>query len=1026
MTRFSADDLRLAWRILFALVGSFGQRLPLASAALADQQQIEHTLLQPILDKLVQTRLVKQAPDKRYELAHDVIAQTLRERISPEEQLIKQIRELLQRSVDNWRTNYLLIPSESLQLLYQHRAYLPTLDVDARTCLILSATSNDVASDTWHDLLDDPSLKAIEALLSYEKVAIQIYAVRAVGSLKLLHLLPKLEDLLTETADKALAAEITSALRRFDEQGLDILIHVFEQAISAQVWTAIINDLIRDPHQHCTVMLIRAFKNEIDIDRKILLINALKSGNDLRAIPVLVYDLLKDRQINLKERLISAIKSIQDNTRDERELHLQGILNIQKKSIRHLYAQRSVYGVLYVPTYLMHSIENTEKDIEITNQELDDLYGPKRLLFDSEIYIALMAKIGYEDVNKIVPRKEVSEIVDIIKLMISESEDSILLRACFDDLRIIYNRIEIMKEMKNINRNSRDILVLQKSKFGLDVPVHINNQIESIENEISKIENEINLFGIEEFSERELVENILILMQKTSDFNMRQIAGDVLRKIGIATLNPFINLLRSFNKDFQDNIGRMPIYVINELKEKWFSRDFSGTLDEILYIFEDIIDIIVKDMQNLKNNMNNLRKTRDTYKNNIDIITKQLQKYAEYAPDHLSYQLSLYKSLLLKIDNIIPSVIYEYDKLRQQIFLLEEIYDTNISYLVRKSLILALSKFNKIDSIDINYLFYKKLNEVMDILIDCIVNDDKRRNAAVYSISNLINHFDVLNVLKNRYLFELRSFLTECRIDQSTHLKNINTYWIEFFSSMIGSIGLTHKKDEFIKLYEYLQVLTFDVLIDKLINVDNLIDESIIFKSLCKLKPFGGKIEEYIRYLEEDFHENNKLIIFIYNQIMDMDISIDVQDIQDVSSNAFLSGREFSFNNEQVSRNFITIEQKIGILQKELHEYESSLSKFGPLYAPTYIILKIEDIKEEIQKLLTSLEKGEYLYEPDKGEDSEDISGKIINTYRRHLYHLELQHAGFGPLDVPSYIVIEINNLKAKIQHLMEETKTES
>jgi hypothetical protein len=149
LARFSPEERSVAWHVLMELVDSLGQRRIISRSELGRQLDYTEESLTPVLNRLVSSRLVQRTEGDRYDLAHDYLALTIKERIGQAELEHKQIRELLQREVASWRASGSLISRDRLELINQQSHTLPELNSDELELLCRSAVAHQLAIERW-------------------------------------------------------------------------------------------------------------------------------------------------------------------------------------------------------------------------------------------------------------------------------------------------------------------------------------------------------------------------------------------------------------------------------------------------------------------------------------------------------------------------------------------------------------------------------------------------------------------------------------------------------------------------------------------------------------------------------------------------------------------------------------------------------------------------------------------------------------------------------------------------------------
>ncbi|RLC81903.1 MAG: hypothetical protein DRJ03_09415 [Chloroflexi bacterium] len=149
-----------ARNILKALVSSEGTNRILNLAALEMQVPQDPNLLEDVLERLVDTRLLRREEDTEvteYELAHTYLAEEIIHWIGRDELENKRSQALLQRGLVDWRVHGALVDDDRLDILRDHVQYL-ALDSEAQTLLLNSALGQGHDVGFWVGQVEDKEI----------------------------------------------------------------------------------------------------------------------------------------------------------------------------------------------------------------------------------------------------------------------------------------------------------------------------------------------------------------------------------------------------------------------------------------------------------------------------------------------------------------------------------------------------------------------------------------------------------------------------------------------------------------------------------------------------------------------------------------------------------------------------------------------------------------------------------------------------------------------------------------------------
>lgn len=122
LRRFNTADLTIVQQILLALISADGQRLVLRVSELEDRIKLNsHASRFPVLiEELVAARIIRrrsQDGDSWAELAHECLIPEVSRWLTSNAYAVKQARELMERTLENYRSHRLIPDADTLDLL---------------------------------------------------------------------------------------------------------------------------------------------------------------------------------------------------------------------------------------------------------------------------------------------------------------------------------------------------------------------------------------------------------------------------------------------------------------------------------------------------------------------------------------------------------------------------------------------------------------------------------------------------------------------------------------------------------------------------------------------------------------------------------------------------------------------------------------------------------------------------------------------------------------------------------------------
>jgi len=144
---------KTARNVLKELVNSTATPRILGLAALTEQLSPDPALLEDVLDRLVDARLLRleeATVEKEYELAHAYLAEEIIDWIDQDGLRVKEAQELLKGELVNWRVHQTLVNEKRLEILRRFIKHL-SLDSEAQTLLFHSALKEGYDVGFWFE-----------------------------------------------------------------------------------------------------------------------------------------------------------------------------------------------------------------------------------------------------------------------------------------------------------------------------------------------------------------------------------------------------------------------------------------------------------------------------------------------------------------------------------------------------------------------------------------------------------------------------------------------------------------------------------------------------------------------------------------------------------------------------------------------------------------------------------------------------------------------------------------------------------
>jgi HEAT repeat protein len=239
LERLPRDERVVAHALLAELVTSQGTKAVKTKAELALGLAVDSATLHPILERLVQARLLRvfehEGTDAAYELAHEYLIREIG--MSGETKRRKEAEELIRQEVENWQRFGTVVASDKLVLLNELRQLL-RLNDEAVELLLRSSLQVDYEVDYWLERLEDDN-RLLHVLTDAAHSRIPVVRQRAALLLGKQNL-PEVVELLLTLATH----ESHAAVRGAAHQGLGLLTPVQQAAAVASLQNKIETSIV--------------------------------------------------------------------------------------------------------------------------------------------------------------------------------------------------------------------------------------------------------------------------------------------------------------------------------------------------------------------------------------------------------------------------------------------------------------------------------------------------------------------------------------------------------------------------------------------------------------------------------------------------------------------------------------------------------------------------------------------------------------------------------------------------------------
>lgn len=351
---FPVEQHETAKQVLINLVDGQGRRRLVSQEELMRKLGDNSQLLNQVLRRLVNERLLQRDEFKKYELAHDYLAAKVKNWVGPEELQARRAMELLQNEVDLWHERGSLIPPSRLQDIYKQKEILPELSQDMIICLIQSAVRANFDVEYWlnrsRQPVDELTKPIIEDLKSEEPIRRQ-HAAETLGVLArpgmaeaLITTLARIDDELTkQSCIQALIRmgsvsvdPIIDYLRKVsdevplqhtlvailgdlgDSRAVEPLIKLLVNTKSRVSQRTIVTGLGRLGDKQTIEPLLDLLKESINSDLQIDLASAFAQLGDARAIKPLVKTMRETEIFEVRAKIAEALKALQKSASEEK------------------------------------------------------------------------------------------------------------------------------------------------------------------------------------------------------------------------------------------------------------------------------------------------------------------------------------------------------------------------------------------------------------------------------------------------------------------------------------------------------------------------------------------------------------------------------------------------------------------------------------------------------------------------------------------------------------------------------------
>lgn len=167
---FSPEDRELAQRMLIELVSSQSTKRVLSRDDLIAAAHAPAAQVDEVLERLLGARLLRRDKDTEegqvlYEMAHEYLVEEISNWFDTEITSRKQIEEMLQRAVVDWRVHDILMSLDMLERVMQTSKNLGDLTDDVLTCILLSSIQERYEVRYWMTRDPDRTLRLLEPFI---------------------------------------------------------------------------------------------------------------------------------------------------------------------------------------------------------------------------------------------------------------------------------------------------------------------------------------------------------------------------------------------------------------------------------------------------------------------------------------------------------------------------------------------------------------------------------------------------------------------------------------------------------------------------------------------------------------------------------------------------------------------------------------------------------------------------------------------------------------------------------------------
>lgn len=225
--QFSFRDRRVVRDILKYMASSSEVLATQPIERIADELGFNRDDIERVLARLVDFRLVRSVGDDRhrlYELVHDYLSNEIQDWMSEEEINRQDVQDLIARELNNYQKFGLLIGSEELRIINEHRENL-NLSPEELELILRSVAAQGEEVDHWFnriDELEDRKQVLLKELLESDDANVQRIAADAIADSPGMIYAARLVKLL-DSDDRELRQSAVEALQQLERQLTQLL-----------------------------------------------------------------------------------------------------------------------------------------------------------------------------------------------------------------------------------------------------------------------------------------------------------------------------------------------------------------------------------------------------------------------------------------------------------------------------------------------------------------------------------------------------------------------------------------------------------------------------------------------------------------------------------------------------------------------------------------------------------------------------------------------------------------------------------